>query len=422
MAPGFAGLYPHRAGRLPPRTPPCPVPRDRSVQERTGRDTGGGAPLGVCLVSAAYHPYPSGIGEHVSHLGAALADLGLTVEVLTTSYPGWPDDGEERVPVTRIGRARLIPLNGSYATLPQGRHLPRQVRDYFAARSFDVVHCHGVFWPEISYWAIRHSRALHVVSFLSAGFRATSVGGGLHRRLFARHLGRIHGRIALSRRARLTYAPYVPGPCRIVPSGVDTTRFRPDLEPLPEGARARPCVLFVGRMDRRKGLGVLLEAMPRVRREVPGSRLVVVGDGPGLARAVRRAADLGLGDGVAFAGRVSGRDLPRYYAGARAFCAPSLGGESFGIVLLEAMAAGVPVVASDIPGYDETVDDGRDGLLARPSDAAALAASVTRVLRDHDLAGRLIRAGLRKAEQHAWPRVAAATVRVYTELLAAPSG
>ena len=90
--------------------------------------------------------------------------------------------------MVRVGRARMVPLNGSYATLPVGRSLPRQVRRYFATRRFDVVHCHGVFWPELSYWSIRHSRAVHVVSFLSSGFRSTGPGGGLHQRLFARHL------------------------------------------------------------------------------------------------------------------------------------------------------------------------------------------------------------------------------------------
>jgi len=258
-----------------------------------------------------------------------------------------------------------------------------------------------------------------VVSFLSAGFGSTSLGGGLHRRLFAHHLARIDGRIALSRRAHETYAPYVPGECRIIPSGVEPGRFRADADPLPPREAGHPTVLFVGRSDRRKGLAVLLKAMPLVLAQLPEARLVVVGAGPGDADARRRAARLGLGGRVTFAGRVSRQLLPRYYAGADVYCSPALGGESFGIVLLEAMAAGAPVVASDIPGYDETIERERDGLLVPPGDPGALAQAVVRVLGDPMLAASLRDAGLRKAAEHAWPRIGARTLAYYEELLGA---
>lgn len=379
------------------------------------------AALRVCLVTSAYRPYPSGVSEHVAHLAAALADMGHDVEVMTTRFRDAPDAETGPVPVRRLGRAVLVPANGSYATLPVGRDLPGQVERLLRARRPDVVHCHGVFWPEISYWAIRKSRSVNVVTFLSSGPDLTDRGSRAYRRLFSGQLDKIHGRIAISQRARRTYAPYVPGDCRIIPSGVDTGRFRPDRAPL-QGRPGRPNVLFVGRLDRRKGALVLVRAMALVRRRMPDAHLTVVGDGP-TASEVRASVDaLGLGASVTLAGRVPNADLPRYYAGADVYCSPALGGESFGIVLLEAMAAGAAVVASDIPGYDETVDRGRTGLLVPRNDPPALAAALLRLLEDRGLRGRLVAAARMKAERHAWPVVAERTVAYYRALIDGSTG
>lgn len=380
------------------------------------------APLRVCLVTAAYRPYPSGVSEHVAHLGAALAELGHDVEVLTTRYGGEAPDAESGpVPVHRLGRAVLVPANGSYATLPVGRDLPGQVGRYLRERRFDIVHCHGVFWPEISYWAIRRSRSVNVVTFLSSGHDLTDRGSRAYRRLFSGQLAKIHGRIAISERARRTYAPYVPGDCRIIPSGVDTGRFRPDRTPLRRHPD-RPGILFVGRLDRRKGALVLVRAMALVRRDVPDAHLTVVGDGPTASELRAAIVGLGLDASVTIAGRAGHEDLPRHYAGADVYCSPALGGESFGIVLLEAMAAGAAVVASDIPGYDETVDRGRTGLLVPRNDPPALAAALLRLLGDGGLRARLAAAGRAEAERHAWPVVAERTVAYYRALIEESTG
>ncbi|MFN2115805.1 MAG: glycosyltransferase family 4 protein [Anaerolineae bacterium] len=384
-------------------------------------------PLSVCLVSAAYHPYPSGVSEHVAHLAAALSRQGHRAEVLTTRHTGLPASPSapepEPVPVTRVGRAVRVPLNGSFATLPLGLGLPAQVKRHLATGRFDIVHCHGLFPPEISYWALRYSRSVNVVTFLSAGFGTTSRGASAFRRLFRRHLQRIDGRVAISRRALETFEPYVPGDCRVIPCGVDIERFNPHVDPLPPPAPRpsggpAPTVLFVGRLDRRKGLSTLIDAMPRVVAAVPGSRLVVVGDGPQRARTEHRVADLGLGGRVAFEGHVGAADLPRYYAGADVYCSPALGGEALGIVLLEAMASGTPVVASDIPGYDEAARRDIDALLRPPGDVAALADALVAVLRDDALRARLAASGSARAASYAWPVVAERTVDYYRELIA----
>ncbi len=377
--------------------------------------------LSICLVSAAYRPYPSGVGEHVSRLADALIRAGHKVRILTTHFPGVPPMVDGPAPVRRFGRAIRVPGNGSYATLPVGRHLPTQVHRYFQEHEFDIVHCHGFIWPEISYWAIRHSRAPVVVSLMSSPSRLVSIGAGLFRHIFKGQLVRIKGRIAISERAWRAFEPYVGGDCRIIPCGVDCARFHPDQPPLPEsGARGgAPTILFVGRLDQRKGIGVLLEAMPSVLERIPAAQLIVVGRGPELGEARSDVARLGLEDSVLFVGRASGDDLPRYYSGADVFCSPALGGEAQGIVLVEAMASGAAVVASRIPGYDETVRSGVDGLLCEPGDPDELSEAIARILSDEQLRTRLTSEALERVSgEYAMSVVTTRTLDYYRELIA----
>jgi phosphatidylinositol alpha-mannosyltransferase len=332
----------------------------------------------------------------------------------------------------------LVPMNRSYATVPVGLRMSGQVKRFLAEGRFDVVHCHGLHWPEISYWAIRHSRAVNLVTFLTAGFRIHTEGAGLYRALFRNQLAKIHGRIAISRRARQAAEPYVPGEFRIVPCGIDLNRFQPrdkrtegqrdklletrSLDPsIPRSLRPLT-ILFLGRLDARKGLEVLLRALPAVLKSVPGVKLMVVGRGPMDKRARQTAEELRISGSVEFLGPAPPDDLPRLYAGCDVYCAPGLGGETLGIVLLEAMASGAPVVASRIPGYDETVRDGVDGILVPPGEPGALASALVGILTDEPRSKALAAAGLARAREYAWPKVAQQTLDYYRELLRARSG
>jgi phosphatidylinositol alpha-mannosyltransferase len=374
--------------------------------------------LRICLVSAAYRPYPSGVSEHVHHLAEALRDLGQDVSILTTSFPGLVGNLDS-LPVTRFGRALLIPMNRSYATLPVGLRMSGQVKRFLAQGNFDVVHCHGMFWPEISYWAIRHSRSVNLVTFLTAGFRIHTEGATLFRTLFRYQLAKIHGRIAISQRAREAAEPYVAGEFRIIPCGIDLGRFHPGVSPRPERKPGQRRILFLGRLDARKGIEVLLRALPTVLKSIPGVRLAVVGRGPSEPRARQMSGELGVSASVDFLGAALPEDLPRHYAGCDVYCAPGLGGETLGIVLLEAMASGAPVVASRIPGYDETVRDGIDGILVPPAEPDALASALVSVLTDEPRRKTLAAAGLERAQEYAWLRIAGRTLEFYRELLQA---
>ena len=370
-------------------------------------------PLSICHVTAAYYPYPSGVSEYVHHLARALSERGHHVHILTTAF-----GHETRVTpgVTRIGRALLIPMNRSVATVPFSWHMSGQVKRFLNSRDFDILHLHGFFPPDISFWALRHSRIANVVTIHTVGFNTNQLAARSFAWIFARFNRKLQGRIAVTRGALEFIQPYLPGDYRIIREGVDIQRFRPSLPPvgLPTDG---PRILYVGRLDARKGLPVLIQAYALVRQRVPEARLIVVGKGPLEAQAHSLATKLGVADRISFQGFVPNEILPRYYVSADVYCAPTLGGEAFGIVLLEAMASGIPVIASRITGYNEVVEDGKNGLLILPAAPGTLADTITKVLGDRELRSRLIAGGLRSAESHDWSKVAGEMEAYYYEML-----
>lgn len=378
-------------------------------------------PLKILLVSAAYRPYPSGVSEHVHNLALALISLGHEVTILTTHFPRFqkllPADNTE-IPVLRYGKAIFVPLNRSYATLPVGTKLSKQVAELLNTYQFDIVHCHGFFFPEISYWALIHSNSVNVVTSLTAGFKIYRFGSALFRMIFAKEIKKVHGRIAISNRARMAIEPYLPGEYRIIPSGVNLKLFHPGYKPKLEKRAGEKIILFLGRLDKRKGLEILIQAMPLIIGSIPDIRLIVIGDGPQKKHCVNMVRELSLAEKVSFLGSVQTEELPGYYCSADIYCSPALGGETLGIVLLEAMACGVPVVASNIPGYDETIVNLNDGILVPPGNSAEFAKAIIKVLSDNSLRANLINAGLQKVKrEYDWSIIAFKTLDYYYELM-----
>jgi len=320
-----------------------------------------------------------------------------------------------------MGRVLVLPANRSHFTLAVGLRLAGQVRRFLARGRFDIVHCHGIFPPDISYWAATTSSAPVVVTFHTYRARVPKRLPALLRALFPGLGGRVGQRIAVSEACRRYSEAWFPGSYHVIPNGVDISRFRPDAT-APESMRGTgPVILFVGRLDERKGLPVLIRAMRLVGEQVSAARLVVVGSGPLDGQCRRLAAELGIAHRVAFAGRVIDADLPGYYASSTVFCSPALGGEAMGIVLIEAMAAGKPVVASAIAGYDEVIRSGVDGRLVPAGDAAALAAGLTELLKSEPERRRLSENALARVQRYAWPRVAARVESVYFECPKSPT-
>jgi phosphatidylinositol alpha-mannosyltransferase len=218
-------------------------------------------------------------------------------------------------------------------------------------------------------------------------------------------LGRLDRRIAVSHPALEFVTQYFDGPYDVIPNGIDLQNYGENIEPFPWANDGTPRILFVGRFEeQRKGFKYLLRAMPLVRQQCPNARLVVVGTGK-PEKFQDQMARYGVW-GVDFVGYVTPEEKPRYYASCDIFCAPSIARESFGIVLLEAMASGKPVVAANIPGYASVLTNEQEGLLVTPRDPQAIALALVRALADAELRRRFAAKGLATAEQYAWARVA----------------
>jgi phosphatidylinositol alpha-mannosyltransferase len=224
---------------------------------------------------------------------------------------------------------------------------------------------------------------------------------------------KLDGRIAVSGAARHFINRYFPGEYRIIPNGVDLEAFQ-TAEPYEELRDGTLNILFVGRLEERKGLTHLLQAYHRLRKRKVDARLLVIGSGPKLREYKRFVGLRGIRD-VEFLGRVSDEQKVRYFASADIYCAPNTGQESFGIVLLEAMAAGVPIVASDIHGFKRVVERNVQGILVEPRNPRALAAALYALARDPDLRHEMGEAGRSRAPEFSWDRVTERIVDFYYE-------
>lgn len=378
-----------------------------------------GRPLRVCMVSDNYYPYIGGIPDHIHNLSVELRKRGHTVKVLTTNYggstveclPHAPDEDQ----IHRIGKGLLIRSNKSFARVPIAWRPVKQVKRYFASERFDVIHIHGSLAPTLPLVSIRASEAVNVMTMHSDYRR--SIPYVLFWPVLRPYFHHLHGLVAVSERARDSTAKYFPGPYRIIPNAVDVNLFRPDVKPMPELDNGRPKILFLGRFEPRKGLKYLLMALPEIVRRVPDVQLVAVGAGL-FGYSYKGYLDKELEQHVYWAGLVPNEDRPRYYASCDVYCSPAIGFESFGIVLLEAMATARPVVASDIEGYRKVLDHGKEGLLVGPRDTKGIADAVVRLLQDAELRSRMGQAGRQKALNYSWSRVAGQVEDLYRELLA----
>jgi len=251
-------------------------------------------------------------------------------------------------------------------------------------------------------------------AFDGKGYYAAKPFGSL---FFKRWFSKLDGRIAVSKPAAEFVNKHFPEEYDIIPNGVDTEHFHPDVLPIDEFCDGKLNILFVGRLEKRKGADHLLKAYRRVKQEIPNSRLIIVGPGTGLrGKYDRLVKKNGLKD-VVFVGFTSYGDLPRYYKTADIFCAPATGYESFGIVLLEAMAVGKPIVASNIAGYASILADGVEGILVPPKDDEKLARALISLLNDEPLRHSMGANGIRKAAEYDWKKIARKVLDFYVEVL-----
>jgi phosphatidylinositol alpha-mannosyltransferase len=360
----------------------------------------------VGLVCPYTWDVPGGVQEHVRGLADALIDLGHYVSVIA---PANEDEPMEPSYVVPAGRAVAVPYNGSVARLAFGFLSASRVRRWLKEGDFDVVHVHEPAAPSLSllacwvfdgplvatvHTAMPRSRVLHV----SAPILQSA-------------LEKISGRIAVSEAARTTLVEHLGGDAVLIPNGVSVRRFE-KADPLPGWPADGGTLGFLGRIDEpRKGLSVLLEAFKLLAVERPGLRLLVAG--PGDADEALEQLPAALRGRVVMLGQVSDEDKVRVYHSVDVFCAPNTGGESFGIVLAEAMAAGAPIVASDLDAFRRVLRGGRAGELFENGNPADLAAAAARMLDDPVRRATLAAAALVAVRDYDWQVVARDVLRVY---------
>ena len=367
----------------------------------------------IGLISPYDHAFLGGVTDHINNLGAQFRSWGHTVRIIAPCSAPQRIADEDFIP---MGRAVPLPSGGSIARVSLSVWLRPRIKALLQRESFDLIHLHEPMAGFLTLNALGVAESVNSVNVgtfhTNRGTRLYGLGG---KRVAMRYFRRLHGRIAVSQPAYTFINRYLPGRYAIIPNGIRVGDFS-GAEPFPELRDGKVNLLFLGRMEKRKGLKYLLAAYSRLKWDWPNLRLLVVGPGKPDDDSYRIMSERNLQD-VIFVGRVSEGDKARYYKSADIYCSPATGRESFGIVLLEAMAAGKPVVASDIEGYSSVVTHGQEGLLVEPKQEAALAQAIDVLLRDPALRARLAANGQRKAEQYRWERVAGQVMDYYNETL-----
>ncbi len=373
----------------------------------------------IALVTPYDYPYPGGVTEHITALDRYFRALGHDTRILAASSTEQDVLSDHVIKVS--GAVSPVPFSGSKARITLSPQVYQRVKKILKNEDFDVVHVHEPSVPVLSLAVLRHSHALNVGTFHA--YRESNAVYEYAQPLVKRILGRLDGRIFVSEPVREYITHYFPGDHVVIPNGIDCARFASlDIKPIERFNDGRPSILFVGRLDKRKGFRHLLRAYPRIKQAIPDVRLIVVGgyNDDDKDPYVRYARTHRL-RGIHFVGYVSPEELPRYYRTATLFCAPSTGFESFGIVLLEAMAAGLPIVASDIAGYHTVLENCTEGFLVPPGDEQVIARSIVALLQDQNRREQMSACGRRKAEQYDWSIISQRVLDYYEDLLAARS-
>jgi phosphatidylinositol alpha-mannosyltransferase len=379
----------------------------------------------IALVSPYSWSFPGGVTRHVDALAREFLSDGHHVRVLS---PVDPDDRithllHRRAPdptplpdyVVPLGRTTSLPMNGAMSCLSVTPDSVARLRRELRAGDFDVIHVHEPIAPYVGWDACTFDAGAPVVGTFhaySSGWLPNTIARAIGAR---RVLNRLHARIAVSEAARWTGERFFGGTYDVIPNGVDAGGAPRGPKPPSDSLR----IVFIGREEERKGLPMLLSAFAGLRRHIP-VRLAVIGAAHDAVEPLLAQVEGGM-DGIEVLGRVEDAELWRRLHVADVLCAPSLGGESFGMVLTEAFAAGTPVVASDIAGYRQVVSHGRDGLLVPPGDALALAEALRSLWLDPARRAQMGVAARRRAEDFAWPQVARQITTVYERAIEAPA-
>ena len=364
-----------------------------------------GEPLRIGIVCPYAWDVPGGVQFHIRDLTKALTQAGHHVGVLA------PADSNKGLPdyVTSTGKPIAVSWNGSVARLGLRRGTVDIIKDWLRTGDYDVMHVHEPMAPGVSWVAMYAAQGPIVATWHSSSERSRVLA--MTEEMGQTIMEKLRGRIAVSELARRTLVDHLGGDAILIPNGVDCASFT-KAEPFDGWPGPGKSLFFLGRSDEpRKGLPVLLGALPEIIDRHPDLRVLLAG--PGDEKAVRKGLPKDLAGRLTFQGLVSEEDKVRSFHSATAYVAPNTGGESFGIVLLEAMASRTPVIASDLEAFTRVLDDGRAGALFRNEDPADLARVANELLDDPVRRKELAERGEKRAWLYDWSRVTGEIVDVY---------
>ena len=366
----------------------------------------------IGIVSEYYYPHLGGITEHVYYLSRELLRRGFEV-VLLTGNQG-EIEGKALLPSLRIIRfGKTVPVlsNESFAKVTLGWRLGAQIKKVIEDEKFDLIHIHSPLTPVLPLLFEKYSNTV-TVGTIHTYFDSAFLYG-VFRKVMQNFLIKFDGLIAVSASCITAMDRYFKMNYQIIPNGVDTQWFRDPTHKIKKYDDGVFNIFFLGRLDPRNGLDTLLDAMPFVLQKHPKSRLIIAGDGP-LREFYEKKAGPRLNQSIFFEGQINS-ERPMYFSTSHVFCYPATKA-SFGITLLESMAAGTPVVATDNRGFRDIIDHGRNGLLTPPEDPEKLAETLIRIQNDTSLAKHLSVTGRIAAERYNWAHVTDQILEFYNKV------
>ncbi len=368
--------------------------------------------LKLGIVTEYYYPLLGGISENVHNTALRLRDRGHTVKIITSGINGSRNGARPPVEVIRIGRSASVYCNGSLARLTLGLRLRSEMRAVLEREKFDLLHLHSPLVPTLPMMALLAAGCPTVGTFHTYFERSlwySFLKGPIQKGL----LQKLNGQIAVSRSCIESLNRFFKVDARIIPNGVDVSEFNPAVPRLPRFDGGKMNLLFLGRLDPRNGLALMIEAFRLVKAKFPSVRLIIVGDGP-LKKYYKHLVSEDISPDIHLAGPVL-HERNRYYSSCDIFCSP-VDKASFGITLLEAMASGKPIVATANCGYRELMGSG-EGFLVEPHNPKAFAKALLALLGDRELRRQMGENGRAKALKFSWDSVTDAIAGYYKEIL-----
>ena len=374
----------------------------------------------IALVSPYDFAYPGGVVNHITALERQFTRMGHDVRVIAPASKVVPDFGERFIP---IGKPRSVPVSGSIARITISLRLASKIKEVLEREKFDIIHLHEPVMPMLCSAVLRFSKAPAIGTFHAcAGRPGYYFGWPISAIMIRRRTPKLIRKICVSVAAMRYTQKWVHGNYEIIPNGIDLDLFSPGVLPFSEFKDGKLNILFVGRLESRKGLIYLLKAYRSIKCDIRDSRLIIVGPGKRLRNKYEKWVKNNGLDDVVFVGYASQEDLPRYYQTADIFCAPANGRESFGIVLLEAMAMGKPIVATSIEGYRCVLTNGVEGIMVPPKNNKQIAKALMRLISNPALRRKMGENGRQKAQQYGWKRIARRVLDCYTKVIIEHAG